>query len=99
MSHDGHQAGSHIRAKLSHPVIDADGHWLEFGPLIREEMKRIGGDTALQGYMMLPQLVEDHLTMSVAERRERGVAQAGVLGAANQEHPRPSNGDFTSAVI
>ncbi len=75
MSHDGHQAGSHIRAKLSHPVIDADGHWLEFGPLIREEMKRIGGDTALQGYMMLPQLVEDHLTMSVAERRERGVAQ------------------------
>src|SRR2546422_4383339 len=31
---------------LKHPIIDADGHWAEFAPLMREEFRRIGGDTA-----------------------------------------------------
>jgi hypothetical protein len=32
-----------IRAGLKHPVIDADGHWLEFGPIIVEQLEKIGG--------------------------------------------------------
>src|SRR2546427_4316321 len=31
---------------LKHPIIDADGHWAEFAPLMREEFRRIGGGTA-----------------------------------------------------
>ena len=30
----------------AHPILDADGHWAEFPPLMREEFRRIGGDTA-----------------------------------------------------
>ena len=30
-----------IRASLKHPVIDADGHWLEFGPIIVEQLRKI----------------------------------------------------------
>ena len=44
---------SRIRAQLKHPVIDADGHWLEFGPNIRKELRRIGGDKAVEGFYRL----------------------------------------------
>jgi hypothetical protein len=37
-----------IRASLKHPVIDVDGHWAEFPPLMRQEFKRIGGDRSLR---------------------------------------------------
>ncbi len=30
MDTNGHQSPERIRAGLSHPIIDADGHWLEF---------------------------------------------------------------------
>jgi predicted TIM-barrel fold metal-dependent hydrolase len=32
-----------IRARLSHPVIDADGHQLEFEPLLLEYLREVGG--------------------------------------------------------
>ncbi len=64
-----------LRSQLSHPVIDADGHWLEFGPLVRERMRAIGGDKAVQGFKAFPQLVEDSLSMSLAERRRRRIGQ------------------------
>ena len=36
-----------IRAGLKHPIIDADGHWAEFHPHMRQEFKRIGGNIAV----------------------------------------------------
>ena len=44
MSGNGHATASDIRARLTHPIIDADGHWLEFGPFVNEQLRRIGGD-------------------------------------------------------
>ena len=39
-----HQRSSReIRAELSHPVIDADGHQLEFEPLLLEYLREVGG--------------------------------------------------------
>ena len=32
-----------IRARLSHPIIDSDGHQLEFGPLFFDYLKETGG--------------------------------------------------------
>ena len=66
---------SSLRAQLSHPVIDADGHWLEFGPQVRERMRAIGGDKAVQGFETFPDLVERQLAMSLGERREQRVGQ------------------------
>ena len=37
-----------IHDRLKHPVIDADGHWAEFAPHMREEFRKIGGDTAVE---------------------------------------------------
>ena len=59
-----------IRARLNHPIIDADGHWAEFPPLMREEFKRIGGDTAVEALDMASARIPNSLNMSMAERRE-----------------------------
>src|ERR1041384_5615189 len=32
-----------IRAQLKHPVIDADGHTIEYGPAYFEFLKQVGG--------------------------------------------------------
>ncbi|MGE0684085.1 MAG: amidohydrolase family protein [Candidatus Binatia bacterium] len=70
-----HQNASQIRARLRHPVIDADGHWLEFGPMIREQLKKIGGDQAVEGFGMFGAQVVKTLSMSIAERRQQRIAQ------------------------
>ena len=36
MDSNGHQGPERIRAGLGHPIIDADGHRLEFGPVLSE---------------------------------------------------------------
>jgi predicted TIM-barrel fold metal-dependent hydrolase len=75
MSGNGHAEARKIRARLSHPVIDADGHWLEFGPLMREEFRRIGGEAAVEGLAMASQRVPGSLRMTLAERRRRRIGQ------------------------
>ena len=34
---------ANIRAQLSHPVIDADGHTIEYMPAVREHLKDVAG--------------------------------------------------------
>src|SRR3989449_9901640 len=64
-----------IRGRLKHPIIDADGHWAEFNPLMRQEFRRIGGDTAVEALDMASARIPNSLNMSVAERRRRRIGQ------------------------
>jgi predicted TIM-barrel fold metal-dependent hydrolase len=64
-----------LRARLNHPIIDADGHWAEFGPLMREEFRHIGGDVAVEALDAASARVPASLAMSVAERRRRRIGQ------------------------
>ena len=41
MSHNGHLDARTLHARLNHPGSDADGHWLEYGPVMREEFRRM----------------------------------------------------------
>ena len=75
MSHDNHPSASTIRAGLSHPVIDADGHWVEYTPVVSEQLRRIGGDRAVEGYLSISRQVRESLSLSVAERRRRRLPQ------------------------
>jgi predicted TIM-barrel fold metal-dependent hydrolase len=75
MSADGHPTATRIRARLSHPVIDGDGHWVEFDPVFSERMRKVGGDLAADGFLAAMQTTRDALGMSVAERRRRRIAQ------------------------
>src|SRR5216684_1163125 len=75
MSTNGQNEARKIRASLKHPIIDADGHWAEFAPLMREEFRRIGGDTAVEALAAASARIPNSLAMSVAERRRRRIGQ------------------------
>jgi predicted TIM-barrel fold metal-dependent hydrolase len=64
---------SKLRAGFPHPVIDADCHWIEYGPVMREEFMRIGGDAAAEAYDLAASRVPTALKMSVAERARKRV--------------------------
>jgi predicted TIM-barrel fold metal-dependent hydrolase len=64
-----------LRSRLGHPVIDADGHWLEYGPVMGEEFRRIGGEAAAEAWAISSQRVPNALRMTAAERRRRRVGQ------------------------
>ncbi|MCZ6872801.1 MAG: amidohydrolase family protein [bacterium] len=75
MSDNGHLSAAEIRSRLTHPIIDADGHWLEYGPVMTEQLRRIGGDKAAEGFSMFRTVVAEQLAMSVEERRQKRIAQ------------------------
>src|SRR3989449_8090129 len=77
MSAHGHPSPTQIRSSLDHPVIDGDGHWVEFDPVFAERMRKVGGDRAAEGFLAALKTTQDALGMSLAERRRRRVAQPG----------------------
>src|SRR5204863_295029 len=48
MALNGQTEARKLRSRLSHPVVDADGHWLEYLPVMREQFKKIAGDAAVE---------------------------------------------------
>ena len=81
MSGNGHPNPAAIRARLTHPVIDADGHWLEFGPVVGEQLRKIGGSAAADGFASVRGGVREALMMSVEERQRRRISQEGFWGS------------------
>jgi predicted TIM-barrel fold metal-dependent hydrolase len=75
MSGNGHHDARQLRSRLSHPIIDADGHWVEYAPVMREEFRRIGGDAAVEALALASQRVPSSLGMSTAERSRRRIGQ------------------------
>jgi hypothetical protein len=73
-----------LRARLSHPIIDADGHWIEYSPVMREEFRRIGGDVAVEALAAASARVPNALRMSVAERRRRRIGQEAFLSTPSE---------------
>ena len=38
-----HLSPAKIHSQLKHPVVDGDGHWLEFTPVFAEKMRKACG--------------------------------------------------------
>src|SRR5262245_2450840 len=77
MSANGHLTPTQVRSRLNHPVIDGDGHWVEFDPVFSERMRKVGGDKAGDGFLAAMKTTQDSLSLTVAERKRRRVAQSG----------------------
>jgi len=77
MSGHAHQSPAEIRAKLNHPIIDGDGHWVEYDPVFAEQMRKVGGDKAADGFLAAMAVTRDSLLLSVEERRRRRVSMPG----------------------
>jgi len=69
-----HRSPAEVRAGLKHPIVDADGHWLEYLPVFAERMREVAGDVAADGFIKSQQRVPDALKLSVDERKRRGLA-------------------------
>ncbi len=81
MQTNGHTEARKLRSRLSYPIIDADGHWLEYAPIMRDEFRRIGGDAAVEAYDIASQRVPNSLKLSLPERRRRRVGQEAFWGS------------------
>ena len=83
MTNEGTQRhdGARLRESLGHPVIDADGHWLEYGPVVGDAMRKIGGDAAVRAMQINGGRVRRSLSMTPAQRRRENVAQEAFWGA------------------
>src|SRR6266700_1027303 len=81
MPSNGHTDARKLHSRLSHPIIDADGHWLEYAPIMREEFRRIGGDAAAEALELASQRVPNSLKMSLPDRRRRRVGQEAFWGS------------------
>jgi predicted TIM-barrel fold metal-dependent hydrolase len=72
-----HRSPAEIRAGLKHPIIDADGHWVEYTPVFAERMRKVAGDKAADGFLVSQRRIPDALSLSIAERKQRGIAMEG----------------------
>ena len=77
MTGHAHQTPAQIRASLKHPVIDGDGHWVEYDPVFAEKMRKVGGDKAADGFLAAMGATKTALNMSVQERKRRRIAMPG----------------------
>jgi predicted TIM-barrel fold metal-dependent hydrolase len=69
-----HLSPATIHSRLKHPVVDGDGHWLEFTPVFSEKMRKAVGDKAADGFLAAMKTTTDALKMTQAARDERRVA-------------------------
>jgi len=59
-----------IRARIDHPIIDGDGHIIEYLPLVRDILVEIGGPSLAEGFDLLVNAGRLTQTLSAAQRRE-----------------------------
>jgi predicted TIM-barrel fold metal-dependent hydrolase len=72
-----HKSPAEIRASLQHPVVDADGHWVEYTPVFAERMRKVAGDKAAEGFKKSQRRIPDALLLSIEERTRRGIGMEG----------------------
>jgi len=75
-----HASPEQIRAKLPHPVIDGDGHWVEYTPVFAEKIRKAVGDLGANGFLASQRRIPDALEMTTEERKTRGAAMEGQWG-------------------
>ena len=51
MAYSSDSKSAAVRAKLGHPVIDGDGHWLEPIPIFLDFLRDVGGPSAVDKFM------------------------------------------------
>src|SRR5215471_10165278 len=63
-----HLKPAEVHSRLKHPVVDGDGHWLEFTPVFSEKMRKAVGDKAADGFVAALKTTSDALKMTQAAR-------------------------------
>src|SRR5256712_8329458 len=80
MSAHGDWQPEKVRSKLTHPVIDGDGHWIEYTPVFAEKMRKVVGDKGADGFIAQQRFIPDTLRLTIDERKQRGIGMQGYWG-------------------
>src|ERR1700693_510124 len=75
-----HDTPEEIRKGLTHPVVDGDGHWVEYTPVFAEKIRKVTGDLGGDGFLQSQRRIPDSLEMTLEQRTEKGVAMEGFWG-------------------
>jgi predicted TIM-barrel fold metal-dependent hydrolase len=62
-----------IRAQLGHPVIDSDGHDVEYLPLVREELRALAGQSAVDRFQLMVKGAQLARGLDDGTRRAQGM--------------------------
>ena len=62
-----------IRARLDHPIIDSDGHDIEYLPLVREELRALAGQGAVDRFELMVRGAQLARGLDDATRRAQGL--------------------------
>ena len=65
-----------IRARLDHPIIDSDGHLIEFLPLVRDLLVDLAGESVAKGFDVLVDSGQTLQGLSDEMRRSLGIIQS-----------------------
>src|SRR2546428_12935382 len=87
-----HHTPEEIRKGLTHPVIDGDGHWVEYTPVFAEKIRKVTGDLGANGFLQSQRRGPGSLSMTPQQRAERGVAVGGVWGPQTTNNPERATG-------
>src|SRR5207248_3490384 len=68
------------RKRISHPIIDGDGHWIEYTPVFAERMRKVVGDKGADGFIASQRRIPDALSQTIEQRKARGAAMEGYWG-------------------
>jgi predicted TIM-barrel fold metal-dependent hydrolase len=68
-----HLSSAAVRARLSHPVIDADGHIIEFMPAVRDHLVDVGGPELAEEFDAVLAAPAQLDALSEEERRAMGL--------------------------
>lgn len=75
MTHGNGASAKEIRQGLDHPVIDSDGHWIEYGPHLVRGLKQLGGDAAVNGFLSFGRGVAENVAKGLSGRLAARVGQ------------------------
>ena len=77
-----------LRARIDHPVIDSDGHAIEYLPLVYEEMTRIGGAAVAEGFRTLAEGNRALPHLDADQARALGAFRMGWWGLPTDTYDR-----------
>ncbi len=68
-----HKTPDEVRARIDHPVVDADAHTLEFVPAVLDEIRGLAGDAAARRYEQVLRVSQDTRGLPADQKRALGL--------------------------
>lgn len=77
MTMNSQSKSAKIHRSLSYPVVDSDGHWIEFRPVFLDYLRDVGGSAVAERYQIMSSSfgMRSWLRLSKQERRRRRITQ------------------------